>query len=302
MIPLLALVIDQLLGEPPNRYHPVAWMGRFLGWGMQRAPRDGRGRPFLAGMALTLAGAGLSAAVGYGVQRVARGLPRPWGWLLEAAALKSALSLRGLEDAAAEVEAALQEDDLAKARERLAWHLVSRDTSALDASEVAAAAIESVAENASDGVIAPLFYYAAGGLPAAFVHRFVNTADAMMGYRDADREWLGKFPARFDDALNWLPARITALLLILAAAGLGEDAVAAGRVWRRDAHLTASPNAGHPMSAMAGALNARLEKMGHYRLAEDYPPPDCSHIPRSTRLVRLAGALAAIITVLTTVD
>ncbi|NOX61325.1 MAG: cobalamin biosynthesis protein CobD [Chloroflexi bacterium] len=289
MIPFLALLIDHLFGDPPNRFHPVAWMGRFLAWGMDRAPREGRARPFLAGAALTLGGALLSGLAGYAWARAAQRLPRPLNWLLQAIALKSALSLRGLTDAAAEVETALEEDDLPQARERLAWHLVSRDAARLDASQVAAAAVESVAENASDGVIAPLFYYALGGLPAALAYRFVNTADAMLGYRDAQREWLGKAPARLDDALNWIPARITAALIVVAAWVAGEDARSARRTWRRDARLTASPNAGHPMSAMAGALRVRLEKVGHYRLGAEYPPPHPTAIDRASRLARVAS-------------
>ena len=141
----------------------------------------------------------------------------------------------------------------------MSWHLVSRDTAQLDEAQVAAAAIESVAENTSDGIVAPLLAYAVGGLPAALIYRYVNTGDSLLGYRDAEREWLGKIPARTDDLLNLIPSRVTALLFILLRPQ-------AWTVWRRDARLTASPNAGQPMSAMAGALNIELEKVAHYRL------------------------------------
>jgi len=148
----------------------------------------------------------------------------------------------------------------------VSWRLVSRDTATLSATQVSAATIESVAENLSDSVVAPLLYYAVGGLPAAFGYRFANTADAMVGYRDEVYEWLGKAPARLDDLFNLVPARLAAALIVAAAPLTGESAGRAWRIWRRDAGKTASPNAGHPMSAMAGALDVELEKVGHYRL------------------------------------
>lgn len=295
MIPVLVLLLDHLLGDPPNRYHPVAWMGRYLAWGARRAPRQGRARPLLAGAGLTLAGALLSGLAGYALERTTRWLPKPLAWLLEAAALKSAFSLRGLTQAAAEVQTALAQDDLLEGRRLVAWHLVSRDTTALNASQVAAAAIESVAENACDGIVAPLFYYALGGLPLALTYRFVNTADAMLGYRDETHEWMGKFPARLDDALNWLPARLTALLILISAGVVGEDAAASWRIWRRDARKTASPNAGHPMSAMAGAIGVALEKPGHYRLGSGHRPPQEQDLGRAVVIVRGATLCAVVL-------
>ncbi len=214
------------------------------------------------------------------------------GWLAEAILLKMTFSLRGLAEAADEVRGALAVGNLPEARRLVSWHLVSRDTTNLDPSQVAAATIESVAENASDGVVAPLLYYTLGGLPAALAYRFANTADAMLGYRDPAHEWLGKVPARLDDLANLLPARVTAGLLILAAALAGEDAGNAWRVWRRDASKTASPNAGHPMSAMAGALDIELEKAGHYQLGAGGCPPGPGDIRRAVHLSRVAIALA----------
>jgi len=145
----------------------------------------------------------------------------------------------------------------------------------------------------SDGIVAPLFYYALGGLPGALAYRFFNTADAMLGYRDAAHEWLGKVPARLDDMANLLPARLTSLLLILAAAFTGDDARRAWRIWRRDSGVTASPNAGHPMSAMAGGLGVELEKVGHYRLGAGQRPPRSSDIGRAVRMMHVAVPLAA---------
>src|SRR5262249_33430479 len=161
-------------------------------------------------------------------------------------------------EAATAVGSALRADDLRTARTRLRA-LVSRDTSTLDRDLVAAAAVESVAENLGDSFVAPLFWYAALGLPGAVAYRYVNTCDAMLGYRGR-YECLGKASARPDDMASWLPARLAAFLLVISAPLAGGDATAAWHVLRRDHRRTASPNAGWPMSAMAGALAVRLEK------------------------------------------
>ena len=286
-----ALLIDVLLGDPPNRYHPVAWMGAAIGWGKARA-RGGRMARFAWGLGILLGGVGMSALAGWAVERGTARWPRWLRAIVLGAVLKSTFSLRGLTRAAREVHIALTRGDLVEARRALAWHLVSRSTANLSASQVAAATIESVAENTSDGVIAPLFYYGLGGLPAALAYRFVNTADAMLGYRDDVHEWLGKGPARADDALNLVPARLTALALVVAAWLWGENARGAWRVWRRDAGQTSSPNAGHPMSAMAGALGVELEKVGHYRLGRGFPPPHPQDIERAVRLAHTAVLVA----------
>jgi adenosylcobinamide-phosphate synthase len=275
----LALLLDLLLGDPPNRIHPVAGMGSAIAAAQRRAPRQGRLARLGYGALLSIGGSATVAVLSSTLQRAIGRLPGVWGWppsssrwvkaggwLAEAGLLKMTFSLRGLTAAADEVGRALAAGNLSEARRLVSWHLVSRETSALSPCQVAAATIESVAENTSDGVVAPLLYYALGGLPAALVYRFINTADAMLGYRDPAHEWLGKIPARLDDLANLLPARMTAGLLTLAAGLAGEDLAGAWRVWRRDAGKTASPNAGHPMSAMAGALGVELEKAGHYQL------------------------------------
>jgi adenosylcobinamide-phosphate synthase len=206
--------------------------------------------------------------------------------------LKMLFSLSGLIKAAHQIQCALERRDLDEARRLVGWHLVSRDTSRLSDAYVAAATIESVAENACDGVIAPLWYYALGGLPGALTYRFVSTCDSMWGYRNMEYEWLGKVAARLDDLLNLLPARLTATLIVVAALFLGENARTAWCIWRRDAAITASPNAGHPMSAMAGALGVELEKIGHYRLGQGLRHPRAQDIRRATRLTTVCCGLA----------
>jgi adenosylcobinamide-phosphate synthase len=264
-----------------------------------------RGRPygdpndeFYYGTRILLLGGGLVASAGWLLEMLIRRLPWPLNWLLEAIALKSMFALRGLDQAAGEVQAALENGDLSEARRLVSWHLVSRDTKTLDESGIAAATIESVAENASDSLIAPLFYYLLGGLPFAFLYRFFNTADAMLGYRTLEYEWLGKLPARLDDLLNFIPARLTAGLLALAAPLSGMSGKRAVDTMRQDARKTASPNAGYPMSAMAGALGVELEKVEHYTLGADHPKPKSADIPQARALLFGLTGIGLVLTLL----
>jgi adenosylcobinamide-phosphate synthase len=290
----LALALDALLGDPPNAYHPVAWMGAGIGLAQRHAPETGAGRQLVYGGLISLGGTVLIAGMGWMLERGLVWLPHPLRWFAMAAILKTTLSLRGLDRAAGEVYSALKADNLPEARRLVAWHLVSRDTSRLNQAQVSAAAIESVAENTSDGIIAPLFYFSLFGLPGALAYRFANTCDSMLGYRDATREWLGKIPARFDDLLNLIPARLTALALVMAARFTGDDSAGAFSVWRRDRHKTISPNAGHPMSAAAGALGVELEKTGQYRLGEGRRQPQAGDILRAVHLMWAAAMIASV--------
>jgi adenosylcobinamide-phosphate synthase len=211
-------------------------------------------------------------------------------WLLAVCLLKSAFAVRALAAAALGVQRALAANDLPGARMALR-SLVSRDTTALTPAQMAAAAIESVAENCSDSIVAPLVCYAVGGVPAALAYRAINTLDAVIGYR-GELEWLGKVAARLDDVANLLPARLTALLLTLAAPAGGGSRGRAVAIWARDSSRTASPNAGHPMATMAGALGIELEKPGEYRLGAGLRTPDGGDISRAVRVMAIAAALA----------
>jgi adenosylcobinamide-phosphate synthase len=282
-----AVALDLAAGEAPSGVHPVAGIGAALAWGHERLRGSGR-RAQLAGGAATVGGLALAAAlVG---RRLEQRLPAP----LLAVAVKQTFSLRQLTREGRRVAAALDGGELDLARVRLRA-LVSRPTEVLGEPLLAAAAIESLAENLGDSVVAPLACYAAAGLGGAAAYRVVNTADAMYGYR-GELEWLGKPAALADDALNRLPSRAAALALVLAA--LVVDGPAAARralaTWRSDAGRTASPNAGRPMAAMAGALGRRLEKAGHYVLGADFPEPAPADVRRAARLVEAAAGLACL--------
>lgn len=295
---LLALFLDLALGDPPNRFHPTAWMGSLIAFLSRFRPHGRPAGEMAYGGALILAGLTLAGAAGLALNWLAVRLPLLLNWLLIALVLKTTFSLRGLDRAARDVQNALEQNDLCEARRLLSWHLVSRDTSQLTAGQVAAAAIESVAENASDSLVAPLFFYAIGGLPFALMYRFANTADAMLGYHDPEHEWFGKIPARLDDVLNFIPARLTGLLLVCAAGLSGNSIREAWIIMLRDAHLTASPNAGIPMSAMAGALSIELEKKDHYQLGAGLNSPQTADLRRARQIYAFTAGLTALLFIL----
>jgi len=274
-------------GEPPAQFHPVVWMGRLLEWLEARAPRHEPARLYYGiGVALTV-----PLAWAWLAQRVERVAP----WPLQALALKPAFAGRTLLEAGRRVEAALEMERLEPARHELR-SLVSRPTTSLDPPLVAAAAIESLAENLVDSWLSPLLAYALFGLGGAYAYRAVNTADSMWGYRTPRYERLGKAAARLDDVLNFLPARVGALVLCCLA---GRRWRAALDTWRTDGRLTSSPNAGQTMACAAGALGVRLEKPQHYVLNAAAPLPGVETIARARQLVARAMWLTSGLALLT---
>jgi adenosylcobinamide-phosphate synthase len=256
---ILSLLIDRWWGEPPARIHPVVWMGYYLKYTGHGLPDRGPRMAFVLGTTYWLAGAVLVAAVyGFAGAESAQ-LPRWLDIVLTAVLLKPLFALRLLLREVGAVEKALLRS-VECGRARLA-HIVSRDTAHLDSGEIRESSLESLAENLSDSVIAPLFWFALFGLPGAAVYRFANTADAMWGYRGR-WEWAGKFAARADDVLNWIPARMTAIGLLL----MGPNRMTLALRLPGEAARTTSPNSGWPMGALALSLNVRLRKPQVYAL------------------------------------
>ncbi len=283
---ILALGLDLALGEPPASVHPVVWIGKaidaFGTWVDTPWVRSAKGQCAF-GVAQTLAIVGGAALLGRLAERQLQRLPESIGTIAAAGLLSSVISVRALVIAIHELEQALDARELVAAREA-ARALVSRPTDTLNAELLTSAGIESLAENAADSIVAPILYYVVGGLPGAIVYRAANTLDAMIGYHGR-LEYLGKAAARLDDLLNLLPARITAGLLILGAPFVGGDAMGALRAVWRDAGATESPNAGWPMSAMAGALGIQLEKPGHYILGAPLPSPDTAALDHAVQIM-----------------
>jgi adenosylcobinamide-phosphate synthase len=293
-----AIGLDAALGEPDNRWHPVAGLGWLLDKAHQPLNMSSRWRQLLGGAAVLAGATSLAAGTGLALEGLLRKRKASLAIPALALALKPTFAWRQLRREALNVAECLDAGRLPEARFRLRA-LNSRPTADLDASLVAAAAISSLAENLCDSIVAPWFYYAAAGLPGAAAYRAVNTADAMFGYRGR-LEWQGKVTAHTDDALNWLPSRIAAVALLLASPPvLGWQAARRGlKLWLTDANLTASPNAGRTMSVMAGCLGRRLEKCDHYVLGAKYRPPQATDIRRAARLVDAAAGAVATATAL----
>lgn len=283
---IVALAIDQAVGEPPLRWHPVVWMGRYLqhagAWLQTQVRRDDAPDPasfwqgalaWWGGALLVLLPAGL-------LQWWLWQLPWTIGAALGGLLLKPLLSWRLLVHEVLAVEYALAQS-LPAGQQQLA-RIVSRDVSQLDATEVRESALESLAENLNDSVIAPLCWFTVLGLPGAALYRYADTADSMWGYCGSYRgqrwEWAGKWAARTDDVLAWLPARLSGLALCLLGGLQG-----AARL-RVEACQTPSPNSGWPMAAMALALNVRLRKPGVYTLNTNGTAPTPAHMVQAVRL------------------
>lgn len=290
-----ALLADSVLGEPPEVLHPTVWMGRSISAFESLALK--LQSPAARRAAGLLLAAGLPAVV-YGISLlVLRFSPRRLRTPLEVTLLSTTISLRGLADAAGAVERELHDGDLPSARARLG-HFVGRDTRDLPEAEVARAAIESVAENLSDGVTAPAFYGALFGAPGALAYKAINTLDSMIGYRWPPYTELGYASARLDDLANFIPARLTAGAVALAS---GHPAATLA-IARRFASLTASPNAGWPESAFAGALDLRLGGTNIYGgRTHEGPvlgtgrPPGARDIGRAVALMRWTCGILAVL-------
>lgn len=292
---LTAFILDIFVGDPPNRLHPVVFMGKLI---HLMTGVFNHGNPvwrFIGGLFLIVTGGLLFTLPWIFVEKAIIDLPFWLTGILTGVLLKPVFAFRRLLEAGRSVQTALQHGDIDEARRLVSWHLVSRETTDLSAGYVASATIESLAENLTDSFFAPLFYFALGGLPLAWFYRFVNTADAMVGYHNESFEYFGKPTARLDDGLNWLPARIAGLLLVFSAR-LGR--LNSGMAWRvmvsQHGH-TASPNAGWTMAATAGALGLVLEKKDCYRLTGGEKLPGADDISKTIRLVAIALLLSLII-------
>ncbi len=251
---------DQIAGDPEWFPHPVRWMGSAItrGESVLRRPGQSSHEEFLRGALLTTALVSSSYFLTRLVIRAAYRRSRILGSLVEITLGWTCIAARSLERESSSVLAALDASDIELARQRIA-RIVGRDTDQLDAQEISRAVIETLAESASDGVIAPLFYMTVGGVPLAMAYKAVNTLDSMIGHADEHYFYFGKAAARLDDAANYVPARLTALGTVMASALSAQgNPQASLHTWLRDGNQHKSPNAGQPESAMAGAIGVRL--------------------------------------------
>jgi adenosylcobinamide-phosphate synthase len=261
----LAYALDWLIGDPTWLPHPVRWMGRMIkgGEGLLRRFSRVPSSEFLAGTVLTVIVVGVFGIGSSIVLLWLRGLNPALAFVVSVYLAASTLATRSLLDESRAVRRFLVNGDLLSARQQVA-RIVGRDTQELDEPEVTRAVIETLAESASDGIVAPMFYLAIGGVPAALAYKAVNTLDSMIGHRGKTYEFFGKCAAVLDDVASFIPARVTALLFVWAAWTLHLDWRGAWRIMRRDGAKHKSPNAGRTEAAMAGALGVRVGGTNFY--------------------------------------
>lgn len=263
---ILAFLMDCVIGDPRSKFHPVVLIGKLIA-GLETwlySPEDSDKRKFWRGLLLMLLVLvicyGATAGIVYGVRRL--GLPY-FSWGVEALLLSFTISPRNLAEAGREIQRYLAAGDIEEARFKVGW-IVGRDTDKLAVPEITRATVETIAENIVDGVISPLFFFFLGGVPLAVAYRAANTMDSMIGYKNEKYLFFGRAAARTDDAWNYIPARITGLLLVLAAWLLKYDWREAWRMMRRDAAKHPSPNGGFTEATVAGALGIRLGGLNYY--------------------------------------
>ncbi|MEW6243625.1 MAG: adenosylcobinamide-phosphate synthase CbiB [Bacillota bacterium] len=294
---IIAFFLDLVLGDPRWLPHPVVGIGKAILFLEKRLRKDesSPGVQRAAGLFSTLvivAGTYLAVLT---VLRWAEHVWKPAGLVLHTILLYTAIAVRSLNEHVLAVKAGLK-TNLTAARHALA-QVVGRDTAHLDESEVARAAIETAAENTCDGIIAPMFYAFIGGAPLALAYKAINTLDSMIGYRDERYLHFGLTAAKIDDLANYLPARLTGLLMIAGGYVLGYGWSRGWKTMRRDARKHESPNSGYPEAAMAGILGVRLGGVNCYRgraltrplLGEEGGTPAEEHIDYALRLVQITA-------------
>ena len=308
LIPIAALVIDTIYGDPRSDWHPVVLIGKLISFYENKLypePKTSNGNMFLRGMVTVLL---VLLTVGI-ITGLLVWLSVKGGILFYAAMgaviLYFTITPRALCRDGMEIYHLLKAGDIVAARNRLSW-IVGRDTERLSEAGVTKAAVETVAENTSDGVIAPLFYLALGGPVLGWVYKAVNTMDSMVGYKNEAYLYFGRAAAKLDDLANFLPARLSAGLMVLAAAVLGMDWWEGMRIFFRDRFNHASPNSAQTEAVCAGVLHVQLAGDAWYfgtiykkkTIGDDKRPVEAEDIPRACRLMYGAAWAAALAAVL----
>jgi len=304
---LIACALDAAVGDPRWFPHPVRLMGHAITWYEGEVQRGGYQRTgqLAAGLLLALSLPALSYGIGWLLIDLAGKIQATVGTAVEVLLAFTTLAARDLADHAAEVKKALTAGSLDDGRTAVA-RIVGRDTTGLSEAEVVRATVETVAESANDGIVASLFYLMLGGPPLALAYKAINTLDSMIGHLDARYRHVGWASARLDDAANWVPARITSMLIVLTSGVVCRETIRMKHAWsilRRDGAKHASPNSGRPEAAMAGALGVRLGGTNYYGgvasdrpgLGDDLRPLNPERITESVWIMWAVFAVAAAI-------
>jgi len=291
LIVSLALGLDFAVGDPKSKFHPTAWIGTLIAKLTPFAKNSEKlGGVFLVLIVTTIV-SGVLIALDFGIKLITIDyISFILSILIGTILLKTTIAIRGMEKHVIAVVESIECNNIEAARDNLAL-IVKRNTKTLDKNHVLSGVLESVSENTVDGVTGPLFYYALFGLPGAFVYRAVNTIDSMIGYKNSIFKNVGWFGANCDKVLNFIPARLTALMMVLGAMIIGNDWRKSYQIMTRDGSKTESPNAGYPMAALAGALQTKFEKIDHYILGEGNLQLTTDHIKSGIALMKVTSIL-----------
>jgi len=295
LVVAFALGIDFAVGDPKNRFHPTAWIGKFIGKLVPIAKNDSDKTEKFAGVVIVLVVSGIVVVILVLLQIGLELIPVDIFSLIAVVVisgilLKTTIAIRGMEKHAISVVQSLENNDIDSARDNLSM-IVKRSTTNLDKNHILSGVMESVSENTVDGITGPLFYFAIFGLLGAFVYRVINTFDSMIGYKSDMFKNLGWFGANCDKILNYIPARITGLVMILSSAMLGYNWKSSYQIMKRDGTKLESPNAGYPMAALAGAIGTKLEKIDHYSIGNGNLELTKQHIHSAIALMKVTSIL-----------
>ena len=266
----LAISLDLVLGDPRNRYHPTAWIGNLIGTITSRIKNENQNLEKFSGIFIVLVPVSMCIIILLCLQYSIDFINIEFLSILVSIIFgiilfKLTIAIKGMERHALAVLDAVEKNDLNNARTNLSM-IVKRNTKNLDKNHILSGTLESLSENIVDGITGPMFYFAIFGLPGAFTYRIVNTVDSMVGYKTQMFKNLGWFGANCDNILNYIPSRLTGLIIVLGSMLLGHDWKNCYEIFKRDGKKTDSPNAGYPMAAFAGALGTKFEKLEHYSL------------------------------------
>jgi adenosylcobinamide-phosphate synthase len=290
-----AILLDFKFGDPKNKYHPTAWIGTLIAKLTPIAKNEHSLLERLGGVCVIAITSGIVIFLLFALEIGISLITIDYVSLIASVViggllLKTTIAIRGMEKHAISVLESIDENNLDVARNHLSM-IVKRNTKNLDKNHILSGVLESISENTVDGITGPLFYYSLLGLPGAFVYRIINTADSMIGYRTDIFKNVGWFAATCDTILNYIPSRLTGLIMIISSAILQNNWKESYKIMIRDGKKTESPNAGYPMAALAGALETKFEKINHYKLGDGEIILTKEHVHSAISIMKLTSVL-----------